>query len=176
MDFSVVVFYHAIAIHGESTVVCCHAMTVHSAHKYKNKYVPIPLTLCPTEGKRCAHLGGGCTRPWATTIVAGILAHCRVLSLVPAYEVRVCEWLNQRRGPFKTFHLHRNSARASTCGGAHGGKWNLRGSLEKEPSVLRLLYRLPPHTYTGRPGVGGHFMYPWDCISAEPPLSTRRSK
>ena len=64
------------------------------------------LILCPTAGKRHPHHGIGCPRPQATTIVAGVYAHRRVLSLVTAYEVCVCEWLDQRRGPLKTFHLH----------------------------------------------------------------------
>jgi len=64
------------------------------------------LTLRPTAVKRHPHHGIGCPRPQATTIVAGVYAHRRVLSLVTAYEVCVCEWLDQRRGTLKTFHLH----------------------------------------------------------------------
>ena len=79
-----------------------------------------------------------------------------VLSLVPAYEVCVHEWLDQGRGPLKTFHLHRNSTRASTCCRAHGGKWNLRGRIGKEPSVLRVAGQppYPPHTQANRGGGG----------------------
>ena len=67
----------------------------------------ILLTLSPTAEKRRPHHGIGLIRPRATTIVVGIYTRCRVLSLVPVYEVCVCEWLDQRRGPLKTFHLHR---------------------------------------------------------------------
>ena len=42
--------------------------------------------------KRAENTGIGLRRPRATTIVAGMYARRRVLSLVPAYEVCVCEW------------------------------------------------------------------------------------
>ena len=80
------------------------------------------LTLCPMAEKHGHHHGIGCTRPRAMMIVAGIYACRCVLSLVPAYEVCVCDWLDQMRGPLKTFHFHRNSTLSCTCGEAHGEK------------------------------------------------------
>ena len=43
------------------------------------------LTPCPMAGKCHPHHGGGCTRPGAMTIVAGIYAQRHVLSLGPEY-------------------------------------------------------------------------------------------
>ena len=49
----------------------------------------VSLTLSPTAEKGLPYTGIGLRRPRATTIVAGMYARRRVLSLVPAYEVCV---------------------------------------------------------------------------------------
>ena len=52
----------------------------------------VPLTLSPTAEKCHPYIGIGLRRPRATTIVAGMYAHHRQLSLVPGYDICVCEW------------------------------------------------------------------------------------
>ena len=52
----------------------------------------VSLTLSPTAEKGLTYTGIGLRRPRATTIVAGMYARRRVLSLVPVYEVCVCKW------------------------------------------------------------------------------------
>ena len=59
------------------------------------------LTLSPTTEKRCPYTGIGLRRPRATTIVEGMYARRRELSLVPAYEICVCEW---RGAPLPILH------------------------------------------------------------------------
>ena len=112
-----------------------------------------PLAPCPMAGKRCPNHGGGCTRPWATTIVAGIYARCRVMSLVPAYEA-LCVW--KARTKEEPQSDHPPSAYSSPG-------WNspdvLRApplwfhSTGKEPSVCGLQFSLPPLTHTGGGGM-----------------------
>jgi len=77
------------------------------------------LTLTPKAEKCHPYTGTGLRRPRATTIVAGMYARRRVLSLVPAYEVCVCKWVG---APCTHSTFHRDSAWAVTYGGAHGGK------------------------------------------------------
>ena len=52
----------------------------------------LALTPSPTAEKLRPYTGIGLRRLRATMTVAGMYARCRVLSLVPAYEVCVYKW------------------------------------------------------------------------------------
>ena len=76
------------------------------------------------------------------TIVAGIYARRHVLSLVPAYEVCVCKWGG---APCTHSTFIEIAPGAVKYSGAHGGKWNLRGRIGKELSVMQVSLQPPPH-------------------------------
>ena len=57
------------------------------------------LTLSPAAVKRRQYQGIGLRRPRATTNVEGLYNRRRELSLVPAYEMCVCEWRGARNPP-----------------------------------------------------------------------------
>ena len=59
-----------------------HELFKHYMYQYEHR---VTLTLCPMAGKRRPHHDSACTRLPVTTIVAGIQARHRVMSVVPAY-------------------------------------------------------------------------------------------
>ena len=80
--------YFAIII---STVPCC-KLCARNFQCWFNSQTTFHLTLWPSAVKRRWKPWIGLRRPRAKTIIEGMYDRRRELSLVPAYEICVCEW------------------------------------------------------------------------------------